>query len=54
MNLIGYVLTKLQTPKDVVRQMSKKSRFRRSYEMWHVKLSETQLKSAQQHLYQIY
>ena len=54
MNLIGYVLTKLQTPKDVVRQMSKKTCFRRSYEMWHVKWSETRLKSARQHLYQIY
>ena len=54
MNLIGYVLTKLQAPKDVVKQMSKKTCFRRPYEKWNVKWSETRLKSARQHLYQIW
>ena len=35
--LIVYVLTKLQTAKDVVRQMSKKPRFRTPFESQHVK-----------------
>ena len=45
MNLIAYVLTKLRTPKDLVRQMSRKSRFRRAYDKQHGKRSKTLLKS---------
>ena len=46
MNLIAYKLTKIRTPKGVVKQMSKKSRFRRPYEKQHGKRSQTLLKSA--------
>ena len=46
MNLAAYVLTKLCTPKGVVRQMPKKTRFRRLYNKQHVKRSQTLLKSA--------
>ena len=41
MTLIAYILPKLQTGKDVVRQMSKKSRFIRPYDKQHVKRSQT-------------
>ena len=51
MSTIAYVLTKIQTPKHVVRQMSKKSCFRRPYDMQHGKRSQTLLKSARQHNY---
>ena len=54
MTLIAYVFQKLQTVKDVVRQMSKKSRFRRPFNKRHGKRSQTLLKSKRQHLYQIY
>ena len=50
MTLIAYILPKLQTGKDVVRQMSKKSHFIRPYDKQHVKRSQT-YKSRQQHLY---
>ena len=53
MILIAYVLTTLRTPKDVVRQMSKKSLFRRPYDMQDGKRTKTLFKSAQQHLYYI-
>ena len=53
MILIAYVLTTLRTPKDIVRQMSKKSLFRRPYEMQDGKRTQTLFKSAQQHLYYI-
>ena len=54
MNLIAYVLTKLRTQKGVVRQKSKKSRFRTPYDKKHCKPSQTLLKYARQHFYQIY
>ena len=54
MTLISYALRKLRTPKGVIRQMSKKSRFRRPYNQQHGKASQTLLKSAWQHLYHIY
>ena len=45
MSPIAYVLTKLLTPKSLVRQMFKKSRFRKPYEKWHGKWCQTLLKS---------
>ena len=53
MNLIAYVMTKVRIPKDVVRQMSKKSRFRTLYDKQHGKRSQTVLKYERQHFYQI-
>ena len=46
MNVIAYVLTKIRTLKDVVRPMSKKFRFRRSFNKQHGKRSQTLLKYA--------
>ena len=54
MNHLAYIFPKLQTVRDVVRQMPKNSRFRRLFEKWHGKQSQTLLKSAWQHLYRIY
>ena len=54
MTLRAYVFPKLQTEKDVVREMSKKTRFRRPFNKLHGKRSQTLLKSARQHLYHIY
>ena len=48
MNLIAYVLTKPRNPKDIVRQMSIKSCFRRPYDKQHGKRSQTLLKYAWQ------
>ena len=45
MNLAAYVLTKLCILKGVVRQMSKKTRFRRLCNKQHVKRSQILLKS---------
>ena len=44
MTLIAYVLTKWRTPKDVDKQISKKSCFRRPYDKQHGKRSRTLLK----------
>ena len=49
MNVIALVFPKLQAAKDVVRQMSKKPRFRRPLESQHVKVSQTLVKSARHH-----
>ena len=54
MNLIAYELTKLQTLKDVVREMSKKSRLRRPFEKHYGKRAQTLLKSARHYLYYNY
>ena len=54
MTLIAYVFPKLQTAKDVVREVSKKSCFRRPFHKLHGKRSQTLLKSARQHLDHIY
>ena len=53
-NLIGYVLTKLRTLKNVVGQISKKSHFRRPYEKENGKRFQTLSKSARLHHYYIY
>ena len=54
MNLIAYELTKLQTLKDVVREVSKKSRLRRPFEKYYGKRAQTLLKSARHYLYYNY
>ena len=53
MSTIAYLLTKIETPKHVVRQMSKKSCFRRPCDMQHGKRFQTLLKSARQHNYYV-
>ena len=54
MTLIAYVFRKLQTTKNVVRQMSKKSHFRRRFNKRRGKRSQTLLKFDSQHLYHNY
>ena len=54
MTLIAYAFPKLQTAKNVVRQMSMGSRFGRPFIKRHGKWSKTLLKSARQQLYRVY
>ena len=54
MTLIADVFFNLQTPKNVVRVMSKKTLFRGAFNKLHGKPAETQLKSERQHLYHVY
>ena len=54
MTLIAYVFPKLQTPKNVVRQMSQRSRLRRPLHRQHGKRAETLIQSQRQHLYHIH
>ena len=54
MTIIAYLFLKLQTVKDIVRQMSKKSPFIRPFHKRHGKRSQTLLKSEGQHLYHIH
>ena len=54
MTVIADVFPKLQTPKNVVRSMSKKCRFRGTFEKQHGKRAQTLLKSQRQHFYHIY
>ena len=54
MTLMADVFPILLTPKNVVRSMSKKSRFKRSFEKQHGKGAQTLLKFEWQHLYHIY
>ena len=51
MTLLIYVYPKLQTAKDVFRQVSKKFSFRSSFEKQYGKRVQTLLKSQRQHLY---
>ena len=46
MTLIAYVFPKLQTAKDMVRQMSKKPPFRTLFDSQHVKEAQTFMRSA--------
>ena len=48
--IIGYIIPKVQTAKDVVRLVSQKARFRRPFDKQHIKLSQKVSKSSQQHL----
>ena len=54
MTIIGYIIPKLQTAKDVVRLVLQKCRFRRPFDNQHIKLSQKVSKSSQQHLWHIY
>ena len=54
MTPIVYVFLNLRTPKYVVREISRKSRFRGSFDKWQGKRAETLLKSERQHLYHIF
>ena len=54
MTIIGYIIPKLQTAKDVVRLVLQKCRFRRPFDNQHIKLSQKVSKPSQQHLWHIY
>ena len=51
--LIAYLFSKLRTPKNVVRYMSKKSRFKVPFDRKHGKRVQTLLQSKPQHRYHI-
>ena len=54
MTLIAEVFPKLRSPKNKVRSMSIKSRFKGSFKKQHRKCAQTLLKCQGQHLYNIY
>ena len=55
MTLIADLFPKLRTPENVVRYMSKKSRFKgRPFDKQHGKLGQTLLRSGQQNCYHIH
>ena len=54
MIVIAILFWKLQTVKDLVRPLSKKHRFRTSFETQHVKLCQTLVKSASEEFHQIF
>ena len=54
MTLTAEVFPKLQTPKNMVTSMSKKSPFKRSLTKQHEKRAQISFKSPWQHLYHIY
>ena len=54
MSVIADGFPKLRTPKNLVRSMSKKARFKGSFGKQHGKRAQTMLKFAFQHLYHIY
>ena len=54
MTLIAAVFLELQSPTVVVKQMSRKYRFRTPFKKRNGKRSQTLLKPEGQHLYQIY
>ena len=54
MTVIADVFRSLKTVTNVVKQMSKKSRFRRLFDKQYGKRAQTLLQSAHQQLYQIY
>ena len=49
-----FIFPKLRTAKGVLRSTAKRPPFTRPFEKWHGKWSQTPLKSAWQHLHQIY
>ena len=53
MALIADLFPKLRTPENVVRYMSKKSRFKRHFDREHGKRVQTLLRSERQHRYHI-
>ena len=52
MTFIADLFPKLRTPKNVVRYMSKKSRFKGPFDRQHSKRVQTLLRSEPQHRYQ--
>ena len=54
MSRIADVFPKLRTPKNLVRSMSKKSRFKGSFGKQHGKRAQALLKFAWKHLYDTY
>ena len=54
MTLIADFFSKLGTPENLARYMSKKSRFKGPFDRQHGKRAQTQLQSGQQLCYQIY
>ena len=54
MSLIGYVFPKVWTPKNLVRSMSKNSRFKGSFGKQHRKRAQILLRIGWQHLCHIY
>ena len=54
MTLIADLFPKLRIPENVVRYMSKKSRFKGPFDRQHGKRFQTQLQSGQQHFHHIY
>ena len=54
MTLIADLFPKLGIPENVVRYMSKKSRFKGPFDRQHGKRFQTQLKSGQQYFHHIY
>ena len=54
MALIADFFPKLNTPENVARYMSKKSRFKGPFDRQHGKRIQTLLRSEQQHCYHIY
>ena len=53
MTLIADLFPKLRTPKNVVRYMSNKSRFKGPFDRKHSKLVQTLLQSERHHRYHI-
>ena len=54
MTLIADFFSKLRTPENVARYMSKKSRFKGPFDRQHGKRIQTLLRSREQHCYHIY
>ena len=54
MTLIADLFPKLRIPENMVRYMSKKSRFKGPFDTQHGKWVQTQLQSGQQHCHHIY
>ena len=54
MTLIADLFPKLRIPENMVRYMSKKSRFKGPFDTQHGKRVQTQLQSGQQHCHHIY
>ena len=54
MNLIAFVFPKLRTPKDVVREMSKKSCFIGPIDRQHGQRAKTLFQSQREHVYHIH
>ena len=52
--VIANVFPKLQTVKNFVRPLTKKRRFRISFDSQHVKVSQTLVKTSSEHFYNIF